>query len=93
MMDQAFGAPRRRPDLPPTISAVPPSAPPSAEPKRVSRAPFFRTPLRKLLALVVAIAAVLGGVTAWQWWQDGPLRDAEAELARDNAPRALALTE
>lgn len=92
-MDQAFGAPRRWPDLPPTIPAVPPSASPAAAPKRVSRAPFFRTPLRKLLALVVAIAAVLGGVTAWQWWQDGPLRDAEAELARDNAPRALALTE
>jgi len=93
MMIQALGGPRRRPDLPPTISAVPPSAPPSAEPTRVSGIPFFRTRLRKLLALVVAIAAALGGVTAWQWWQEGPLRDAEAELARGNAPRALALTE
>ncbi len=70
-----------------------PSTSPSAEPVRASRNPFFRTPLRKLLALVVAIAAALGAVAAWQWWQDAPLRDAEAELARDNAPRALALTE
>lgn len=70
-----------------------PSTPPSAEPIRASGTPFFRTPLRKLLALVVAIAAALGAVAAWQWWQDAPLRDAEVELARGNAPRALALAE
>ncbi|MEI8369011.1 MAG: tetratricopeptide repeat protein [Planctomycetia bacterium] len=75
------------------LPAVTHSPPPSAEPPRVSGTPFFRTPLRKLLALVVAIAAALGGVVAWQWWQEGPLRDAEAALARSQAPRALALAE
>lgn len=73
--------------------AVTPSTAPSAEPVLASRTPFFRTPLRKLLALVVAIAVALGAVAAWQWWQDAPLRDAETELARGNAPRALALAE
>ena len=74
----------------PTVTHSPP---PSAEPPRVSGTPFFRTPLRKLLAVGVAIAAALGGVVAWQWWQEGPLRDAEAALARGQAPRALALAE
>ena len=75
------------------LPAVTHSPPPSAEPPRVSGTPFFRTPLRKLLALVVVIAAALGGVVAWPWWQEGPLRDAEAALARSQAPRALALAE
>ena len=74
----------------PAVTYLPP---PSAEPPRISGTPFFRTPLRKLLAVGVAIAAALGGVVAWQWWQEGPLRDAEAALARGQAPLALALAE
>ena len=92
-MARAPGLSAARPTNLHDLPAVTHSPPPSAEPPRVSRIPFFRTPLRKLLALVVAIAAALGGVVAWQWWQEGPLRDAEAALARGQAPRALALAE
>lgn len=73
-------------------SAVPASPPPTSPSRPASKA-VLRTPARRLVALVGAIAAALGGVLGWQWWQDGPLRDAEAELARGNAPRALALAE
>ena len=93
MMTRAPGPSAARPTNLHDLPAVTHSPPPSAEPPRVSGTPFFRTPLRKLLALVVAIAAALGGVVAWQWWQEGPLRDAEAALARGQAPRALALAE
>jgi len=40
-------------------------------------------------SLGIALAAAL----AWQWWQERALRTAEQELARGNAPRALALAE
>ena len=92
-MVRAPGRSAARPTNLHDLPAVTHSPPPSAEPPRVSGTPFFRTPLRKLLALVVAIAAALGGVVTWQWWQEGPLRDAEAALARGQAPRALALAE
>ena len=92
-MTRAPGPSAARPTNLHDLPAVTHSPPPSAEPPRVSGTPFFRTPLRKLLALVVAIAAALGGVVAWQWWQEGPLRDAEVALARGQAPRALALAE
>ena len=92
-MARAPGLSAARPTNLHDLPAVTHSPPPSAEPPRVSGTPFFRTPLRKLLALVVVIAAALGGVVAWQWWQEGPLRDAEAALARGQAPRALALAE
>ena len=92
-MVRAPGLSAARPTNLHDLPAVTHSPPPSAEPPRVSGTPFFRTPLRKLLALVVAIAAALGGVVAWQWWQEGPLRDAEAALARGQASRALALAE
>lgn len=66
---------------------------PVATPRRSGGTPVLRTPLRKAVALVAAIAAALGGVLAWQWWQDAPLRDAEAALAAGNPQRALALAE
>ena len=42
-----------------------------------------------IASLGIALAAAL----AWQWWQERALRAAEQELARGNAPRALALAE
>lgn len=55
-----------------------------------------RAPRRGLgrLALAAAVLGVaLGTTLGWQWWQERPLRAAEMELARGNAPRALALAE
>lgn len=85
---------RHEPDKPPTDHpSVPRSLPPPVAAPASRGRPLLRTPARRGAALAVAVALAVGGVLGWQWWQDGPLRDAEGELARGNAPRALALAE
>jgi len=56
-----------------------------------SRGP--RSLLQRLGLGIAGLGIALAGALAWQWWQERPLRAAEHELARGNAPRALALAE
>ncbi len=73
----------RSPDLSPTM----PPSPPIAK----SKPP--RSMLGRLGVGLASVGVALAATLAWQWWQDRPLRAAEDELARGNAPRALALAE
>lgn len=58
-----------------------------------TKAKFSRSPLGRLVLGLASVVIALAAAVAWQWWQERPLRAAEQELARGNAPRALALAE
>lgn len=62
-------------------------SPPNTKPKT------SRSSLGRFWLGVASVVIALAGAVAWQWWQERPLRAAEQELARGNAPRALALAE
>ena len=53
----------------------------------------IRTPLQWAGVIAASVTIAMVVAFGWQWWQEKPLRDAEAELARGNAPRGLALAE